>query len=182
MLLINKLTLFLMLCLSAYSAQAADNNEKQRPQAPIDIKAQYLLLDESKGISKYKGNVVFTKGTLVIQADAITLYSDGGKLSKAIITGSPADVQHQPENEEKVHSQANKMQYIMATEQLTLTGNAFVDQGEQHFSGNIIKYDTRQRLVTASGNKPNLATQKKDAKNPASGRVHVIIGPENSHN
>lgn len=166
---------------SSYSVQAAN---KQATQEPIDIKAQYLLIDEGKGISKYTGNVLFTKGTLVIKADVITLYSDGEKLTKAVIVGSPADVEHQPENEEKVHSQASNMQYIVATEQLTLTGRAFVNQGDRHFSGEMIKYNTQQRIVTASGNKKSdLTSPEKNAKNlspkyPSDGRVHVIIGPE----
>lgn len=167
-------------CIS-FTVQAAN---KKAAQEPIEIKAQYLLIDEGKGISKYTGNVLFTKGTLVIKADVITLYSDGDKLTKAIITGSPADVQHQPDNEEKVHSQANEMQYIVATEQLTLKGRAFVNQGDRHFSGEIIKYDTQQRIVTASANKkpnstsPEKSTKKLSTKYPSDGRVHVIIGPE----
>lgn len=170
-----------------YSVEAAN---KTPVQAPIEIKAQYLLLDEAKGISKYSGNVLFTKGTLVIKADTITLYSDGENLTKAVITGSPADVQHQPENEEKVHSQANKMQYIVATEQLTLTGSAFVNQGDRHFSGEVIKYNTQQRIVTASGrNNPGVSIDSATFKDnpdgqpiidPPAGRVHVIIGPEDS--
>ena len=71
----------------------------------IDIKAQYLLLDEKKGISKYKGRVLFKKDSLTIKADTVTLYYKNKKLSKALITGSPADVRHKPDNEEPVHSQ-----------------------------------------------------------------------------
>jgi len=173
-----------------YTVQAANT---KAAQDPIEIKAQYLLIDEANGISKYTGNVLFTKGTLIIKADVVTLYSDGEKLTKAVITGSPADVQHQPVNEEKVHSQANKMQYIVATEQLTLTGRAFVNQGDRHFSGELIEYDTQQRTVRASGNKKpdpaatNLTTQGQNTENqaiksPSSGRVHVIIGPEEKQN
>lgn len=172
----------IFLC-SLHAVQAANKTSTKSPQDPIDIKAQYLLMDESKGISRYKGNVLFTKGTLVIKADTVTLYSDGETLKKAIITGSPADIQHQPDNEEKVHSQANRMEYIVATEELTLTGRAFVDQGDQHFSGEVIKYNTQQRTVTASGSQSNLATQAKNTddqslNNRPSGRVHVIIGPK----
>lgn len=149
---------------------------KKTAKEPIDIKAEYLLLDQNKGISKYKGNVIFTQGTLIIKADSVILYSNGEKLTKAFITGSPADIQHQPDDEPKVHSQAKKIDYFVDKEKLILRGDAFVDQGDRHFSGEKIEYDTRQKIVTASGNKPE--TSKTSEKSPPRGRVHVIIGPE----
>ena len=143
----------------------------------LDIKAQYLLLDEKKGISKYKGNVLFTKGTLVIKADTVTLFYKNKKLTKAFITGSPADLQHQPSNEEKVHSQANKMEFFVNEDRLVLKGEAFVDQGSRHFSGEYIEYDTRQRIITASSNRNKQLNTETLKNTPPQGRVHVIIGP-----
>lgn len=141
----------------------------------VDIKANSLLLDESTGISKYKGNVLFTKGTLVIKADDITLLYKNKMLIKAIISGSPADVQHHPNNEAKVHSQANNMEYFVKQERLLLQGEAFVDQGDRHFSGETIEYDTRQRSIKAESSQ---TTTKNSNSSPPKGRVHVIIGPK----
>ncbi len=146
-------------------------------QQVIDIKAQYLLLDEGKGISKYKGNVLFTKDTLIIKADTVTLYYKDKKLTKAFITGSPADVQHQPDNEAKVHSQASTMEFFISEDRLILKGQAFVNQGNRHFSGEYIEYDTRQRIITAAGNQNRLLNAKNSENSPPKGRVHVIIGP-----
>lgn len=148
---------------------------KQKQQI-INIKSQYLLLDEKKGISKYKGNVLFTKDTLTIKADTVTLYFKNEKLIKALITGSPADVQHAPDNEPKVHSQANEMEYFVAEDKLTLKGQAFVEQGSRYFSGEYIEYDTRQRIISAAGSKTDTDNSK---ISPPNGRVHVIIGPNN---
>jgi len=156
---------------------------KKTAKEPIDIKAEYLLIDENKGISKYKGNVIFTQGTLIIKADSVILYSNGEKLTKAFITGSPADIQHQPEGEPKVHSQAKNIDYFVNKEKLILRGDAFVNQGDKHFSGEKIEYNTRQKIVTASGNKTeHTETSKTSEKSAPSGRVHVIIGPEAEKN
>jgi len=144
-------------------------------QEAIDITAKYLLLDEKNGVSKYKGAVFFKKGTLSIKADTITLYYNDGELTKALIVGSPADVLHYPDNEPKVHSQAKEMEYFVYEERITLRGQAFVDQGDRHFSGETIEYDTRQRTITAAGNQHNAI---KSDKTPSKGRVHVIIGPD----
>ena len=143
----------------------------------IDIKANYLLLDENKGISKYKGQVLFTKGTLSIKADTVTLYYHGEKLTKALITGSPADVHHEPDNEDKVHSQAQEMEFFVTEDKLSLKGQAFVDQGSRHFSGEYIEYDTRQRIITAAGNQTSIESAENTKITPPNSRVHVIIGP-----
>ena len=181
MLLLQNKKLTLILLLVIFNANSVHATKKSKAiQEPIDIKAQYLLLDENKGISKYKGKVLFTQGTLIIKADAITLYHDGEKLIKALIIGSPADIKHQPENEEKVHSQAKKMQYFVTKQKLILEGDAFIDQGDNHFSGEKIEYDTQKKMVTAAGKKinNNNAQQGIDKNKSSNGRIHVIIGPE----
>ena len=178
----------LIISLAINPVHAANKKgQKLKPQI-IDVKAQSLLVDEKNGISKYKGNVQFTKDTLVIKADSITLYFNKEKLTKALIYGSPADVQHQPDNEDKVHSQANSMEFFVTEDRLILKGQAFVDQGERHFSGEYIEYDTRQQTIIAAGNqKDSVSTKNSENTQPEGrvheGRVHVIIGPdENSEN
>lgn len=151
-------------------------------QQVIDIKAQYLLLDENKGISKYKGNVLFSKGTLTIKADTVTLYYKNKKLTRAYITGFPADVRHQPDNEAKVHSQAKSMEFFVNEDRLILKGQAFVNQGNRHFSGEYIEYDTRQRIITAANNQNGAVNTKNSENTPPKGRVHVIIGPTENKN
>jgi lipopolysaccharide export system protein LptA len=172
---LTKLIVLLLLAISINFAYAASKT-KAKPQT-IDIKARYLLLDEKKGINKYQGNVYFKKGTLAIKANTITLYYDGEKLTKVLIYGSPADVQHYPDNEAKVHSQAKKMEYLVAEDRLTLKGQAFVDQGDDHFSGETIEYDTRQRTITAAGNQSKAVNTKNSKNSQPNRRVHVIIGP-----
>lgn len=173
---INFLLSFLFLAIITSSSSYAAK------QQILDIKANYLLLNEKKGISKYKGNVLLSKQSLIIKADTVTLYYKNKKLTKALITGSPADVQHQPDNEEKVHSQAKKMEFFVNEDRLILKGNAFVDQGNQHFSGEYIEYDTHQRIITAAGAQSKLLNTKNTENNPPNKRVHVIIGPADEEN
>ena len=165
----------LSIMLNSRLIYAADSTKAQT----LHIQSQYLLLDEKKGISTYKGNVLLQKDTLVIKADAMTLYYNGEKLDKVIILGSPADVRHAPDNEAKVHSQANKMEYLINQDKLTLSGQAFVTQGNRHFSGETIEYDTRQRIISAAGNQNTVTNNNDTSAAPAENqRVHVIIGPD----
>ena len=174
----NRLLLLITFSLLAMNQTYAEKKSNIK-QPTIDIKAQYLLLDEKKGISKYKGNVLFTKDTLIIKADTITLHHDGEKLTKALIVGTPADVQHQPINEAKVHSQANTMEYFVTEERLLLKGKAFVDQGDRHFSGEYIEYDTRQRTIVAAGGNKSKTNKETSKMSLPKERVHVIIGSSN---
>lgn len=169
----GKIFILFMLLPLYCNAAAIKSKIKAKPQL-LTIQADYLLLDEKNGVSKYKGNVLFSKGTLHIKADVITLFFDGQKLIKAFIEGTPADVQHQPDKEAKVHSQAKTMEYLLENDLLILKGQAFVDQGSRHFSGETIEYDARQQTITAAGNKETLNNTNKTSHK---GRVHVIIGP-----
>ena len=175
-----KLVLTLLsLVLTPVASVAADNPKQQ----VLDIQARYMLLDESKGISIYKGNVLFKKDTLVIKANSMTVYFIGEKINKVSIVGSPADVRHAPDNEAKVHSQAKEMEYLVNEDKLTLTGQAFVTQGNRHFSGESIEYDTRQRIISAAGNKTTVTNNEETSTDSTTNqRVHVIIGPETDNN
>lgn len=174
------LLIYFFVLQSINTVHAANKATKEKQQT-IDINAHYLMLDEKAGVSKYNGNVLFTKGTLSIKADTVTLFYTDEKLTRALITGSPADVHHEPDNEAKVHSQANEMEYFVAEDKLTLKGQAFVDQGNRHFSGEYIEYDTRQRIVIAAGNQNSVGNTENSnnntTNNPTNSRVHVIIGP-----
>ena len=178
----NKLISLPVMLLVAILCNSASLVASEQKPSTIDIKSHYLLLDDKKGVSKYIGDVVLSKDTLLIKADTVTLYYKDQQLVRALITGTPADVQHEPDNEAKVHSQAHNMEYLVKEDRLVLKGKAFVDQGNRHFSGEYIEYDTRQRIITAAGNQNGTSntgeTTVKNTKNhPPSGRVHVIIGP-----
>ena len=123
--------------------------------------------------------MVFKRDSIIIKADTITLYYNDDELTKALITGSPADVKHKPDNEPKVHSQAKLMEFFVLEDRLILKGQAFVDQGSRHFSGEFIEYDTRQRTITAASGEKRTVNTENSKNNPPKGRVHVIIVPSN---
>jgi len=178
---ITLMSLLLLLGINSIVFSAQSSSKKQ----VINIKSDTLLLDEASGLSTYKGDVLFTKEGIVIKADSITLNYEKQELTKAIMKGSPVDVQHQPDNEEKVHSQADEMEFFVNEDRLVLKGNAFVNQSSRHFSGEVIEYDTRQRIFTAAANKDeNLTNKSPENELPHSpaGRVHVIIGPDEESN
>ncbi len=146
----------------------------------IDIRADYLLLDNKKGISQYKGHVHFKKGNLKIVADSITLYIEEEKLKRALITGNPARARQKPEQETELKAQAKQFEYFADTEKLLLRGNAEVDQGNRHFSGKIIEYDSREKRLLASGQSGGKNAEK-SSKAASGSRVHVILEEEDNN-
>lgn len=136
---------------------------------PIDIQADRVEIKEKEEISEYIGNVHLQQGSLDIKADRVTVYLSNGKLIKILIIGSPAVFQQKPENNKDiVRSSAMHMEYFASKEHLVLKTNATVVQGDNHFSGDFIEYDTLNSTVKANKEKGSES------------RVHAIIKPGKS--
>ncbi len=151
--------ILLLLPLTSF-ALSSDRNQ------PIKIKADSVSLNEKTGISVYKGNVVFTQGSLILKGSKVVIHQPDGKVSKIIVTGKPARFQQQQDNAKQlVKAEAGKMEFITRDEKVYLSQNAFVAQGENLLKGNKIEYNTRNSTVSAKG---------KDSNN----RVTTVIEPD----
>lgn len=156
-------TLLFSALLSPAWALSSDHNK------PIDIKADRVEVNQRKQISHYIGNVRLVQGSMKIEANDVVVYMAHGKLDKIMITGNPAHFQQQPQNHEGlVTSTAQNMEYYAQQQRLLLKHNAEVNQGNNHFRGEFIEYDTRTSTVKAN----------RGANSNA--RVHAIIQPSGS--
>jgi len=159
------LILFTLLLLPTTSfALSSDRNQ------PIKIKADSVVLNEKTGISVYKGNVVFSQGSLILKGNRIVIYQTRNKtkssIHKIVVTGKPAVFQQQQDNvKQLVKAKAGKMEFITKNERVYLSQNASVSQGDNLLKGEQIEYNTRTSTVTA----------KKGADN--NNRVHAVIEP-----
>jgi len=154
-------TLFIFTGASTAWALRSDRDQ------PIDIRADRVEINEKEEVSQYIGNVHLKQGTLDIKADKITVYLSKGKLTKIAIRGNPATFKQQPEDKQDiVKSSARYMEYFASKEHLVLKTNAKVVQGDNHFSGDYIEYDTLNSTVKAN----------KDEDSDS--RVHAIIQPK----
>lgn len=144
------------------SAWALLNDRKQ----PIDIKADRVEVNQRKQVSHYIGNVRLVQGSMKIEASNVVVYMVHGKLDRIMISGNPARFQQKPQGHEGlVTSTAQNMEYYAQQQRLLLKHNAEVNQGNNHFRGEFIEYDTRTSTVKAN----------KGADSNA--RVHAIIQP-----
>jgi len=154
--------LLLTLCLCLPSTGFALKTDKNQP---IYVEADGVDLDDKKGISIYKGNVVLTQGSIVLKADKLVVTQKKSKKDHIEATGKPVTFQQQVEGKKAmVKGRARKVDYASDSEILYLTGGAVLTQGKDTFKSDKITYD-RARAVVKAG-----------ASAKGSARVRVTIG------
>lgn len=127
--------------------------EKDKTQ-PIYIEANQVDMAEKSGISTYSGNVKLEQGSIKINADSITVYTQDKKLQRIIATGAPALFSQQPDkNSNEVIASAQLVEYSSIHGKLILSGDAKMKQGANSFSGNKIEYDTINDVLSAKSSK-----------------------------
>lgn len=155
---------WLMLALLAFplAAVALQSDREQ----PIRIEADSVQIDDLNGVSVYRGNVVYTQGTLRLEADIVHLYHDEHRqIDRIEALGEPVRFRQRLEgDEEDMRAQARRMEYFAQPERLVLEREAWIWRRDAEFTGDYISYDAGQDLISA----------QKDA---GSGRVHIVIPP-----
>ncbi len=159
----NKFFTLLFCLFSAFIANCALALPSDQ-QATITVEADRAQLNEKTGITTYQGSVIIKQGTLLIEADQVTIYSNQGQASKIICTGKPAHYQQQPKPEDGlVNAYGNTIEYHLDAKTITLIKNASLEQQGSTLKGDHINYDLKTELVEARGNTNNQQ------------RVHMVI-------
>lgn len=144
------------------SAFGLSNDQDQ----PIMIEADSVEIDEGKGVSVYQGQVDVKQGSIHITADKVTVYRKEKKTDRVHAVGEPVHFQQKTDKGELVKGKAKQVEYQVSSDNLTLTGEALLTQGKDHFSSDRIIYDRKNALVKAG------------AKAQGSGRVRITINPD----
>jgi len=153
-------------------AQALESDTRQE----ITIQSDRAEFDRKNGTATYIGNVLMRQGTLKIDADQVTLFSnEEQKLEKAIATGKPARFQQQMESDKGLtKARGNNITYLTTEKTITIKQEANLEQEGNQFSGEKIVYDITNDSVAASG-----GTQTQTAPEEPQPRVRMIIQPAN---
>ena len=142
-------------------------------QQPININSDTADIDNKKGISIYRGNVVMTQGTTRITGKVVTIYYSTRKISKVIATGGKERAYYeelQSEQQGMIQAWGKTIEYDLTKDKIELVENAQLAQKGDTFKGDKIDYDISEQTVVA-----------KSAPNQSgSGRVHMVIQPKNN--
>ena len=123
--------------------------ESDKEQA-IYIEADDVEIDDRSGISVYRGNVVFTQGTIRMTADEVTVTQKEGQSDRVVAVGDPVTYQQQMEKTgDLVRGRALRAEYDVAGDIIYMIDDAELSQGEDTFKNDRITYDRRREIVRA---------------------------------
>ncbi len=173
---------FLMSLLSVCSMHAA-RAEKADLNKPTNVEADQMFYDESKSINTFIGNVVLTRGTLVMHAEKMVVKQDKAGYQYTTLyapSGGTTRFRQKRDGGADLWIEgyaADRIEYDTKTEIAKLYKQAKVkmlDSGRptDEVEGDFISYDSRAEFYTVN----NTATG--DSK-PGGGRVRAIIQPRN---
>ena len=161
---------FCLLAALPVHAERADRNK------PMLLEANRVSIDDAKKIQILEGNVVITKGTMVLKADRIVVTEDQYGFQKGTAfsgkNGLARFRQKREGKDEFIEGEAERIEYNTNSEIAELFHRAWVKSGDDELKGDYIWYDavSEKYLVTAG--------ESIDPK-AAPPRVRAIIQPRN---
>ncbi len=138
---------------------------KSDRQQPLEVKADSTDGTLGDGKATLLGNVEIRQGTLLIRADIAEVEKVEGRVRRFELNGNPVHLQQEIEEEGLVTAEAKKIEYEVASGQVTLTGAADVTHPQYHISGEVLKYDMNVQHFQGSGGEDN-------------GRIRIRLDPE----
>lgn len=150
--------------------------ERADRDKPMQLEANKLSIDDAKKIQILEGDVLITKGTMVLKANKVVITEDQYGFQKGSATGGKDGLarirQKREGRNEYMEGEAERIEYNTNTEVAELFQRAWVKSGEDQIRGNYIWYDaiSEKYLVTAG--------ESRDPKAPPA-RVRAVIQPKN---
>lgn len=160
------LTLALALALAPPSVLALASDREQ----PALIESDAGEMDHLQGIGIYRGNVVYTQGTMRLEADTIYVHlsPDRESVIRVEAVGAPVRFRQRIEgHDEDLRGEALRIEYFADPERLVLEQQAHIWRLNTEFAGEVISYDPQRGVVNA---------RRGEAE--GDGRVQIIIQPQ----
>ena len=150
-----QLLAFFALSFIALSAMA----EKADRDKPIEIEADTVTSNDAKKVSVYTGNVIVTKGTLVIKGDKIVMREDEMGFQHGSSYGNPTTFKQKRDGkDEYMEGSAMRIEYDGRMDKVQLFTKAWVKRGQDIVHGDYIMYDANAEYSEVIGGGPKAAT------------------------
>jgi lipopolysaccharide export system protein LptA len=174
---------FLLLALLFSTANSIVHAEKADFDKPTNVEATQMSYDEKKQINIFNGNVVLTRGTLVMYGEKLVVKQDAAGNQHATLyasAGSTARFRQKRDGGKDLWIEgyaADRIEYDSKTEIAKLFKQAKVkmlDSGRptDEVEGDYISYDSRAEFYTVTN-----STSGESKAN--GGRVKAVIQPRN---
>lgn len=155
--------------------------EKADRAQPLNVAAdRQAIFDLLKQVVTFSGNVVITKGSIVISADRVEVREAPDGYRTAIAIGSadrPASFRQKRDGvDEYVEGRADRLEYDEKHDTVRFVGNAVARRLRgtavaDEITGNLITYDNTTEVFSVSGGTPAAASASPD------GRVRAVLTP-----
>ena len=159
----------------------AEKSDRAKPLNVVaDKEGNFDLL---KQVVVFSGNVVITKGTIVIKADRVEVRErpDGYKIATAFGSSArPATFRQKRDSvDEFIDGQADRLEYDEKPDTIRFVNNAMVRRlrGESigdEITGNLVTYDNTTEVFSVSGGATSGAGT---ASSAPTGRVRAVLTP-----
>lgn len=158
-------------CAGAAQAEKADRN------MPLNAEADALRHDDARQTSVFTGNVVITKGTILIRGNQVEVRQDAQGNQFGIVHGTPGFFRQKRDGvEEFIEGTGQRIDYDSKADTVKFTGNAVLKrfkgtQLNDETAGNVIVYNNTTDVFTVDGGVAN-----RTPSNPT-GRVRAMLTP-----
>jgi lipopolysaccharide export system protein LptA len=170
------IALALLLALPA-RAETADRDK------PMNAEADALRYDDLKQTSVFTGNVVITKGTILIRGARVDVVQDAEGYQQAVVIAEPGKLAYYRSKrdgvDETIEGEGERIEYDGRADNVKFIRQAVMRRyvagklaDESH--GTLIRYENTTDVFTVDGS----VQAKPTAANP-SGRVRAVLSPRN---
>ena len=147
----------------------------------IEIESDTMTVDDSKGISIYKGDVILTQGTLIIKADELIVREDNQGFQHSTSTGNPTSFKQKREGvDEYIEGVGQRIEYDGHMDKVHIYKNAIVKRGNDTVMGDYIIYDANAEIAQAMSRQSNGSESGDEIKKKS--RTRAIINPKKTDN
>ena len=164
-------TLFLALALVSTPGVA----EKADREKPMLLEASKISIDDLKKVQILEGDVVITKGTMVLKAARVVVTEDAYGFQKGVAFAAPGSKatfrQKREGRDDYIEGEAERIEYDTRSEIAELFHRAWIRSGEDELRGDYVWYDALNEKYLASA-----APAGDSSASPA--RVRAIIQPK----
>lgn len=162
-----------VLCVGLAQAERADRNK------PMNAEADSLRYDDVKQTSVFTGNVVITKGTMVIRADRVEVRQDNEGFQFGTATAAPGKRaffrQKRDSGDEWIEGEADVIAYDSKADNVSFTRNATL----RRLRGATVTDETQGAQITYD-NLSDVFSVAGGATGTPGGRVRAVMSPRNA--
>jgi lipopolysaccharide export system protein LptA len=177
--LMNRLLLSALLALNLAGIGMA-HAEKADAEKPTNVEADQMAYDDVRQVNTFIGQVVLTRGTLIMKAGKVVVTTDPAGYQFATLYAAPGKLATFRQKRDGgpdlwVEGEAEKMEYDGKTEIVKLFSKAHIRrlEGKQptdEVAGEFISYDSRAEFYSVNN------TVSGESK-PGAGRIKATIQP-----